>query len=169
MTTATVAPRIYVACLAAYNNGTLHGAWIDATDADEIAEAVAAMLAASPVAGAEEWAIHDHEGFGGWSPGESEDFATVAEVGALLEEHGAAFGAWLSDGGAVDGAEFEEAFAGVWDSEEAFAENLADDLGLMHGWPDEAQRYFNWQMWTRDLFIGDYWRDDDTGAVFRRI
>jgi Antirestriction protein (ArdA) len=23
-------PRIYVACLAAYNNGYLHGAWIDA-------------------------------------------------------------------------------------------------------------------------------------------
>ena len=23
-------PRIYVACLAAYNNGHLHGAWIDA-------------------------------------------------------------------------------------------------------------------------------------------
>lgn len=24
--------RIYVACLAAYNNGKLHGVWIDATD-----------------------------------------------------------------------------------------------------------------------------------------
>ena len=24
-------PRIYVACLAAYNNGRLHGRWIDAT------------------------------------------------------------------------------------------------------------------------------------------
>ena len=26
-------PRIYVACLAAYNNGYLHGAWIDADQA----------------------------------------------------------------------------------------------------------------------------------------
>jgi Antirestriction protein (ArdA) len=30
------APRIYVACLAAYNNGRLHGEWIDADQpADE--------------------------------------------------------------------------------------------------------------------------------------
>ncbi|WP_426033321.1 antirestriction protein ArdA, partial [Caulobacter sp. DWP3-1-3b2] len=25
-------PRIYVACLAAYNNGWLHGVWIDVED-----------------------------------------------------------------------------------------------------------------------------------------
>ena len=31
-------PRIYVACLAAYNGGTLHGEWIDADQsADDIA------------------------------------------------------------------------------------------------------------------------------------
>ncbi|MEH6810874.1 MAG: antirestriction protein ArdA, partial [Hyphomonas oceanitis] len=28
--------RIYVACLAAYNNGHLHGAWIEATSPDEV-------------------------------------------------------------------------------------------------------------------------------------
>ncbi len=27
--------RIYVACLAAYNNGILHGAWIDATQGED--------------------------------------------------------------------------------------------------------------------------------------
>ena len=31
--TTTEQPRIYVACLAAYNNGILHGAWIEATEA----------------------------------------------------------------------------------------------------------------------------------------
>lgn len=41
--------RIYVACLAAYNNGFLHGRWIDATaDADEMQEEISAMLRASP-------------------------------------------------------------------------------------------------------------------------
>ncbi len=39
-------PRIYVACLAAYNNGYLHGAWIDADqDADEIRDEIAAICA----------------------------------------------------------------------------------------------------------------------------
>ncbi len=59
-------PRIYIACLAAYNNGHLHGAWIDADqDADQIRDAIAAMLARSPVEDAEEYAIHDYEGFEG--------------------------------------------------------------------------------------------------------
>ena len=39
-------PRIYVACLAAYNNGCLHGRWIDVTTPDEIWDAVRATLAA---------------------------------------------------------------------------------------------------------------------------
>jgi antirestriction protein len=42
-------PRIYVACLASYNNGVLHGAWIDAgQSADEIHAEIQEMLAASP-------------------------------------------------------------------------------------------------------------------------
>lgn len=58
--------RIYVADLAAYNNGKLHGVWINATDdLDAIREQVNQMLAASPEGFAEEYAIHDHEGFGG--------------------------------------------------------------------------------------------------------
>lgn len=41
--------RIYVACLASYNNGVLHGAWIPASsDVDEMEEAVRAILRASP-------------------------------------------------------------------------------------------------------------------------
>ena len=41
--------RIYVACLAAYNNGHLHGEWIKVTDEASIWEAVQAMLFASPI------------------------------------------------------------------------------------------------------------------------
>lgn len=41
--------QIYAACLAAYNNGRLHGAWIDASsDTDEMQNAINAMLRASP-------------------------------------------------------------------------------------------------------------------------
>ena len=51
-------PRIYVACLAAYNAGHLHGRWIEATTPDEVMVEVRAMLADSPLPEAEEWAIH---------------------------------------------------------------------------------------------------------------
>lgn len=40
--------RIYVACLASYNNGVLHGRWIDvSSDADEMMEEISAMLRGS--------------------------------------------------------------------------------------------------------------------------
>ena len=64
-------PRIYVACLAAYNGGRLHGEWIDADQsADDIGEAIKQMLSRSPEPCAEEWAIHDHENFQGIELGE---------------------------------------------------------------------------------------------------
>ena len=77
-------PRIYVACLSAYNNGHLHGRWIDATCAEEIAEAVRTMLAASPMPDAEEWAVHDYEGFEGARLSEYASFDTVCELAAFI-------------------------------------------------------------------------------------
>ena len=106
--TDTQCPRIYVACLAAYNQGHLHGTWIDADqDADAIHEEIQQMLAESPVPDAEEWAIHDYEGFGGLNLSEYEDIERVAEFGQLLAEHGPAFGAYA---GHV-GADYATAFA----------------------------------------------------------
>lgn len=81
-------PRIYAACLAAYNNGYLHGAWIDATqEPSAIYEAVRHMLAASPITGAEEWAIHDFEGFGEARIEEYASFDRVSELATFLSEH----------------------------------------------------------------------------------
>lgn len=90
-------PRIYVACLAAYNNGYLHGAWIDAAHEPwSLWQDVQVMLAASPIAGAEEWAIHDSTGFAGVRISEHEGFETVAELAAFIIEHGS-LGAALLD------------------------------------------------------------------------
>ena len=52
MTPNTSDIRIYVACLAAYNNGILHGKWIDAHQ-DEIAifDEINLMLKSSPIPG----------------------------------------------------------------------------------------------------------------------
>jgi len=43
--TATATARIYVACLASYNSGILHGEWIDASDdPEEMQASIDAML-----------------------------------------------------------------------------------------------------------------------------
>lgn len=166
----TDTPRIYVACLTAYNNGKLHGRWIDATlDPDEIMEEVRAMLAESPEPGAEEWAIHDTEGFAGITIPESASFADVHELASNLEEHGEAFALYVEDGHEWDDVQgFEDAYAGTWDSEEAFAEGYYDGVWDI---PEHLTYYIDWEKVARDLFIGDFWSErGPSGAlhVFRR-
>jgi antirestriction protein len=132
--TTTTSPRIYVACLAAYNNGRLHGAWIDADqDADDLAQQIRAILARSPKPHAEEWAIHDFEGFGPLRLSEWESVERVAAIAAGIGEHGEAFGAWLSNDSSRDPQDcesFTDVYRGEWDSMRDYADNLADELGL---------------------------------------
>ena len=82
--TRTTAPQIYVACLSAYVAGRLHGDWIDADpDAERMRADVQAMLARSPEPDAEEWAIHDTNGFDGVRIGEYESLGKIAAIAEL--------------------------------------------------------------------------------------
>jgi antirestriction protein len=165
-------PRIYVACLAAYNNGRLHGEWIDADQsADELHEAVARMLAASPQPGAEEWAIHDYEGFGALRLGEYESLERVATIAAGIAEHGDAFSAWFSyDEGRdpADTSAFEDAYRGEWDSLRAYAEDYAESTGMYDAAEKSDSRYVvvDIDMLTRDLDIELYSVRSDHGTVY---
>ncbi|WP_424214761.1 antirestriction protein ArdA [Streptomyces sp. BI20] len=83
--------QIYVADLSAYNAGILHGEWIDATeDPDSIRDAITVMLEESPIPGAEEYAIHDTDGFGGVRVGEYDDIDDVHEIARTLDDFPAA-------------------------------------------------------------------------------
>jgi antirestriction protein len=114
-------PRIYVASLSDYNAGRLHGRWIDATqDREAIFDEIQAMLADSPEAIAEEFAIHDFDDFGGIRLGEWEDVDHVCELAAALVAHGLAFAAWYASAD-VEAAtslaeQFQEAYCGEFDS-----------------------------------------------------
>lgn len=109
-------PRIYVASLSDYNNGRLHGVWIELAgkDIEEVSDEIRKMLSESRYLPAEEYAIHDHEEFAGWAPGEYETLETVVKVAQGLAEHGEAFGLWVDDRGDVDDAlgSFEDAYEG---------------------------------------------------------
>ena len=159
-------PRVYAACLASYNAGTLHGEWLDAIDPDELREGIEAMLADSPATDAEEWAFHDNEGFGPYDVGEYDDIDILTEVGRLIEEHGEAFAAYadnIGKGADVDG--FEDAYCGEWDSEKAYAENLFDEL-YAHDVPDHLANYIDYDAFSRDLFINDYYSVDGGAGVY---
>ena len=51
-------------------------------------EILAGVTKAAPVEGAEEWAIHDYEGFGGVRIAEYASFERVSEIASFLAEHG---------------------------------------------------------------------------------
>lgn len=168
-------PRIYVASLSDYNAGRLHGRWIDAArDPAELHADIDAMLRVAPARDAEEWAIHDHEGFGDWRLSEYESIETVSAVAAGIVEHGPAVAAWAShvDGDLDELARFEDAYRGVWNSVEAYAEDLLDDLGaagtLAAAVPDWIEPYVHLDVdgFARDLELsGDIWVSVVEGGV----
>ena len=68
----------------------------------------------------------------------------------------------------------EEAYAGAWDSGEAFAEELITDSDDLSGVPELLRYRIDWAGIWRDLEMGgDYWsaRDPDTYElhVFRNL
>lgn len=169
-----VQPRIYIACLAAYNNGKLHGRWIDANQAaSEIWDELNAMLKASPSPGAEEWAMHDYEGFGGVHLSERPDIDRISILARLIEDHGEAFTLWYQnqDADYFRADELEEKFLEQWqgahDSEAAFADHLLEETGQLRELPEWARNYFDSESYARDLRLGgDYTFVSHHGQVY---
>nr|HAT8714696.1 antirestriction protein ArdA [Legionella jordanis] len=148
---------IYVACLASYNNAILHGVWIDATQSeDDIIEEIWEMLDHSPEPNAEEYAIHDYEGFGSIKIHEYEGISNIVEYASFIQEHGELGLALLCDY-PVDDAQtmLEEHYQGSYDSEIDFARQLFDDC-YAHQMPDSLICYFDFDAFAHDLFISDY-------------
>lgn len=139
---------IYVASLADYNAGRLHGKHIKihGQDAEEIlAEIKRDVLDTSREPVAEEWAIHDHEGFGKYRVSEHESIQRIALFGKVAEEINdendiEAFLYWVGASQVdtndylddVDGIveKFREAFRGTWDSWKDFV--MESDYGSMY-------------------------------------
>jgi antirestriction protein len=65
---------------------------------------------------------------------------------------------WISD--------FEEAYCGEWNSEQEFADNMADET-ITPDLPEMGQLYFDYDKFARDLFLGDYWSSN--GYIFRNF
>jgi antirestriction protein len=144
-------PRIYVACLAAYNSGYLHGAWIDAAQEPwSIYDDVKATLAASPIAGSEEWAIHDFEDFGGVRIEEYTGFDRVSALAAFIVEHGE-IGAALLDYYSGDLDEAQEAitdrYMGEHSSLADYVQELTEETTTV---PQPLRYYIDYKAMARD-------------------
>lgn len=133
-------PKVWIGCLAAYNNGRLHGEWVTVPeDADELFAEIKRVLAASPEPGAEEWFFADNEDFHPWNIGEWPDVRKLVLAAKLIRERGEAVAIWLNNDDSplnecddYDDLEerFNEAYAGEWDSEAAYARDFVENCGL---------------------------------------
>jgi antirestriction protein len=162
-----VEPRIWVGSLADYNDGVLHGEWLDAArEPDDIHRDIHSMLAASPTAArtgqpAEEWGIFDHEGFGRLRIDEYEAIEYVSRVARGIVAHGMAFAAWVEISNGDDALDqFDSAYLGHFDSLKAYGQQLVDDGGyeqlLDNAVPQHLRPYVHIDTagLGRDLWLG---------------
>jgi len=63
-------------------------------------------------------------------------------------------------------SDFEEAYQGHYSSKLEFGQELANEM-IPNNCPEFLSRYFDYEQFTYDIFLGDYWFQD--GYVFRCI
>lgn len=173
-------PEVRVCCLRCEELGTRYGAWVPLDEADNVCadqvhrgrvvpltrgvdlhvDAPTAVLetrnmpVSGPLSAAQLTAWQDlYE-----AVGESSWPALLAWVDA---------GVQIEDGDGLPSAgDFAERYAGTWESFEVYARELADETGLMDGWPGAAVSYFDWSTWTRDLRYEHTVVDGPQGGVY---
>ena len=158
-------PRVYVACLGCYNEGVLHGKWMDADELEsewllgDLREDGSYPMTRCKKLHHEEWAIHDSEYI---DCSEHPDIPKLITAMRLIEEHGGGFREWYKYcGDYYDDPEeaWQDRYQGEYDSEKAFAEEWAELCGYLtdsHGdrrtGPNPLLRYIDWDWyWHADL------------------
>jgi antirestriction protein len=148
--------KIYVACLAAYNNGQLHGSWIEvSTDVEEMQKGINKVLQSSPQPAAEEHAIHDYDDFP--NLGEYPTLEKIAEVAELIESSDYdvdTVKAVIDYADDIEGAQkMLDDNHGVWDSFQEYADDLADEMMGCHNCKggEWLHNYFDYEKYARDI------------------
>lgn len=156
-------PRIYVACLASYNAGILHGEWITLDGSIDIGDAIKAMLAASPSDDAEEYAVHDHE-----SCGQLSEYAGMDSLNNIAEAYRSAeantvdwelFCEFCSHLGkdlcSEEISSYEDCFAGSSTNLVSWCQEFLEETGQLESIPENLRFYFDYEAYARDIEIND--------------
>ena len=147
-----IQPQIYIACLASYNNGILHGAWVvPSSDEEELQEQIDAILKTSKQPFAEEWAVHDYDNF--HNLGEYPGIENICKVQKAIEEHGyELINAYLQYNNNIDSIDdIKASYVGEYDSFQEYAEQFVMDCDGFHMIPDHLQCYFDYEKYAREL------------------
>ena len=166
-------PAVFCCTYHKYNEGRpLAGMWLDLYTFSCYEDFVAACRWLHRDEQDPEFAYLDYENYPDeWYSESGLDEATferILEYADLDDDEQEAFRAFLdvtSDSDA-DFSDFRERYCGRWDSEEEFAQHLADELCMFDNVPESITRFFDFKAFARELFMSDYDMGDG-GHVFR--
>jgi antirestriction protein len=182
--------QIYVASLADYNAGTLHGVWIDLNDhpdEDSVMEVVEAMLAESPEmttcqwcgntedgthighafmgGNTEEWEIHDFQDWPGEINPTKYTLRSLVQISQAVAQYGNAYLAWVQDNGEVEVEAFEEVSFDTYDDAEDFGESWAEAMMNLDDTLGFIQYHVDWKGVGEDL-LQDYAHTEYDGKLY---
>ena len=167
--------KIYVGTYKKYNEGSLFGKWLslsDYSDYEEFYEACKELHSDEEDA---EYMFQDWEGIPKGLINESwisENVFELIEQANQIDDFDA-FMAFIDissysledeDLGYLL-SKFRDSYAGKYDSQVAYAEQYVENC---YSLSDFMQTYFDYDKFANDLFIEDYYFDNNTNAVFNR-
>lgn len=161
-------PAVYVGTYHKYNNGSIAGAWLDLgqfSDFDEFIE-ICKLLhndEENP-----EFMYQDFQGFPRAWYNECnlrEHFDDIIEYAQLDDDDKQIVDEYADCVGDFDIKRAKDAFVGVYDSEEDFAEEIVNDCYDLEKTMGNLSYYFDYAKFSRDLFMTDYYYSSN-GYVF---
>ncbi|GLU51550.1 antirestriction protein [Dyadobacter frigoris] len=167
-------PKIYVGTYGMYNSGSLFGKWFDLSDYANAEEFYKDCYEYHRNEFLPELMFQDWECIPGFLISEcslhEDTFVYFESVAEMDDQRVEAFElycsniiSWPANGNDLDETleGFNEVYQGYYggamkDPKTEFAYQYIEDIGLLEGVPQMLERYFDYEAFGRDMFLGDY-------------
>lgn len=165
-------PALYCGTYGKYNSGKLCGMWVDLSTFDYYEDFENFCLAIHADEADPELMYQDYENMPRSLYHESmgeEGFNKIAEYCELCDDYSvSAVDDFLEWSSSDDLGRMHDAYVGVYDSEEDFAEEIVSDCYDLENMMGDLACYFDYEKFARDLFMCDYYFGSH-GTVLRRF
>lgn len=162
-------PALYCGTYGKYNSGNFRGMWVDLSTFDSYEDFENFCLAIHADEADPELMYQDYENMSRSLYHESmgeEGFNKIAEYCELCDDYSvSAVDDFLEWSSSDDLGRMHDAYVGVYDSEEDFAEEIVSDCYDLEKTMGDLACYFDYEKFARDLFISDYYFGSH-GTVF---
>lgn len=154
-------PALYCGTYGKYNEGNFSGMWVNISTFDSYDDFVNFCKAIHADEENPEIMLQDGENIPDSLCNErmgEEEFEKIMEYCELCDDYGVeAVGDFLEFYSPDDLDRMHDAYAGVYDSEEDFAEKIVSDCYDIENMMGDLACYFDYEALARDLFISDYY------------